>query len=316
MDMSELTQLEQAQLEQAQLEHGLRGELRFNESMARHVSWRAGGTAARVYLPVDLDDLAQFVRQTRIDEPILFVGLGSNLLVRDGGYAGTIVLTHPGLSTLRVDVESSLIYAEAGVASPKLARYAATQGLAGAEFLAGIPGTVGGALAMNAGCYGGATWRLIDRVLMLDSQGELKERRADDFDIGYRHVGLCAGLDEWFVAGWFRLPVGDGEASRERIRELLEKRSATQPLQLPNAGSVFRNPPDDHAARLIEAAGLKGREIGGARVSERHANFIVNPDGRASATDIETLIEQVQTTVQEKFGVSLVREVRIVGETA
>ncbi len=304
MDMSELKQLET----------GLRGELRFDEAMARHVSWRAGGTASRVYLPADLDDLAQFVRQLRVDEPVLFVGLGSNLLVRDGGYAGTVVLTHAGLAKLSRGADASLIYAEAGVASPKLARYAATQGLAGAEFLAGIPGTVGGALAMNAGCYGGETWAIVDRVLMLDRQGVLKERHATDFDIGYRHVGLKAALDEWFVAGWFRLPAGDGQASRLRIRELLEKRIASQPLQLPNAGSVFRNPPDDHAARLIEAAGLKGMAVGGARVSEQHANFIVNPQGLASATDIETLIEKVQASVQEKFGVSLVREVRIVGE--
>jgi len=302
MDMSELKRWES----------GLRGELRFDESMARHVSWRAGGKAARVYVPASVDDLAQFVRQTRIDEPMLFVGLGSNLLVRDGGYAGTIVLTHPGLANLRMD--ALLIYAEAGVASPKLARFAATQGWCGAEFLAGIPGTVGGALAMNAGCYGGETWAIVERVLMLDRYGVLKERTAADFDIGYRHVGLNDALDEWFVAGWFRLQAGDGQVSRERIRELLEKRIATQPLQLPNAGSVFRNPPDDHAARLIEAAGLKGMAVGGARVSEQHANFIVNPQGQASATDIETLIEQVQATVQEKFGVSLVREVRIVGE--
>ena len=210
--------------------------------------------------------------------------------------------------------EDGCVYAEAGVACPKVARFAANHNLAGAEFLAGIPGTVGGALAMNAGCYGGVTWAIVDRVLMLDRQGVLRERRAEDFDIGYRHVGLRGTSDEMFAAAWFRLPAGDGAAARERIRELLEKRIASQPLQLPNAGSVFRNPPDDHAARLIEAAGLKGTAIGGARVSEKHANFIVNAERRATAADIEGLIEKVQEVVREKFGVELLREVRIVGE--
>ncbi|MCL4680818.1 MAG: UDP-N-acetylmuramate dehydrogenase [Rhodocyclaceae bacterium] len=304
MDLSEMNNLAQS----------LRGELRFNEPMARHVTWRAGGAAARAYVPADLDDLAAFLRATRIDEPLLFVGLGSNLLVRDGGFAGTVVFLHAVLG--RLTFADGLVYAEAGVAGPKLARFAANRGLAGAEFLAGIPGTVGGALAMNAGCYGGETWAIVERVLMLDRHGVLRERRAEDFEIGYRHVGLRAASDEVFAAAWFRLPAGDGAASRERIRALLEKRIASQPLQLPNAGSVFRNPPDDHAARLIEAAGLKGMQIGGARVSERHANFIVNAERRATAADIEALIGKVQESVRTKFGVELVREVRIVGESA
>jgi UDP-N-acetylmuramate dehydrogenase len=286
--------------------------LRFNEPMARHVTWRAGGTAARAYLPADLDDLAAFLRATRIDEPLLFVGLGSNLLVRDGGFGGTVVFLHAVLG--RLTFAAGLVYAEAGVASPKVARFAANHDLAGAEFLAGIPGTVGGALAMNAGCYGGETWAIVERVLMLDRRGNLHERRAEDFEIGYRHVGLRTASDEVFAAAWFRLPPGDGAAARARIRDLLEKRIASQPLQLPNAGSVFRNPPGDHAARLIEAAGLKGLQVGGARVSEKHANFIVNAERRASAADIEALIEKVQAGVRERFGIELVREVRIVGE--
>ncbi|MCX7175646.1 MAG: UDP-N-acetylmuramate dehydrogenase [Proteobacteria bacterium] len=294
-------------------EHKFRGELRQNEPMARHVSWRAGGPVARAYFPADLDDLADFLRALRHDEPLLFVGLGSNLLVRDGGYQGTVIFTHGKLSTLRLQ-DDGLIYAEAGVASPKTARFAANLGLAGAEFLAGIPGTIGGALAMNAGCYGSETWNHVERVLMLDRHGERIERSAKDFKIGYRHAGLQSVTDEWFAAAWLRFPVGDKQQSRERIQNLLEKRIATQPLQQPNAGSVFRNPPGDHAARLIEAAGLKGFAIGGARVSEKHANFIVNPDNRATASEIEMLIGQVQAAVKEKFGVELVREVRIVGE--
>lgn len=304
MDLSEMNRLAQT----------LRGELRLNEPMARHVTWRAGGAAARAYVPADLDDLAAFLRATRIDEPLLFVGLGSNLLVRDGGFAGTVVFLHAVLG--RLTFADGLVYAEAGVAGPKVARFAANHDLAGAEFLAGIPGTVGGALAMNAGCYGGETWAIVERVLMLDRRGNIHERRAEDFEIGYRHVGLRAASDEVFAAAWFRLPEGDGAASRARIRELLEKRIASQPLQQPNAGSVFRNPPDDHAARLIEAAGLKGLQVGGARVSEKHANFIVNAERRATAADIEALIGKVQESVRTKFGVELVREVRIVGENA
>lgn len=290
----------------------LRGELRENEPMAGHVSWRAGGTAARAFFPADLDDLAAFFARTRFDEPLLVVGLGSNLLVRDGGYEGTIVFTHAALNELRVESDGT-IYCEAGVPSPKLARFAAGEGREGAEFLAGIPGTFGGALAMNAGCHGGETWNCVERVLMLNRRGEKIVRAREDFVVGYRHVGLREATDEIFAAAWLRFPPGDAEAAKARMRELLDRRAATQPLQLPNAGSVFRNPPGDHAARLIEATGLKGTSEGGARVSEKHANFIVNPDGKASAAEIETLIGRVQAAVWEKFAVRLKCEVRIVG---
>ena len=290
----------------------LRGQIKADESMAGHVSWRAGGPAARAYFPADLDDLAEFLGRLRHDEPLLLVGLGSNLLVRDGGFDGTAIFTHGALKEMRRE-DDGRFYAEAGVASPKLARFVANAGCAEAEFLAGIPGTVGGALAMNAGCHGGETWRYVDRVLMLNRQGERILRGAEDFAVGYRHVGLKAATDEIFAAAWFRFPPGDVEVARGRMRELLEWRVAKQPLQLPNAGSVFRNPPDDHAARLIEAAGLKGTRIGGAQVSEKHSNFIVNPEGEASASAIEMLIGRVQAEVREKFAVSLVREVHIVG---
>ncbi|MGE5319698.1 MAG: UDP-N-acetylmuramate dehydrogenase [Hyphomicrobiaceae bacterium] len=293
--------------------HGLRGQLREHEPMARHVTWRAGGSARIAYFPADLDDLCEFLHQLRRDEPLLFVGLGSNLLVRDRGFDGTVIFTHGVLNALRLEADG-LIYAEAGVAAPKVARMAANHALDGAEFLAGIPGTVGGALAMNAGCYGGETWNIVARVLTLDRAGQLRQRGPEDFVVGYRHAGLRAATDEWFAGGWFALPPGDAAASRGRIRELLETRIASQPLQLPNAGSVFRNPPGDHAARLIEATGLKGLAIGAARVSEQHANFIVNPGGAARASEIEELINRVHEAVKEKFGVDLVREVRIVGE--
>lgn len=290
-----------------------RGALRSNEPMSGHVSWRAGGAAARAFFPADLADLGNFLSGLRHDEPLLLVGLGSNLLVRDGGFDGTAIFTHGALNTLRREADGSF-YAEAGVASPKLARFAGKQGCAEAEFLAGIPGTVGGALAMNAGCHGGETWRYVEKVLMLNRRGERIIRDPQDFAIGYRHAGLRSSTDEIFAGAWLRFPPGDAEVAKTRMRELLERRVATQPLALPNAGSVFRNPPDDHAARLIEAAGLKGTQIDGAQVSEKHANFIVNPEGAASATAIEMLIGRIQLEVAEKFDISLVREVRIVGD--
>jgi UDP-N-acetylmuramate dehydrogenase len=293
----------------------LRGRLRANEPMRKHLSWRTGGCAERAYAPAGLEDAAQFLRSLPPQEPVYFVGLGSNLLVRDGGLRGTVMLMHSSHAAVRMD--GALVYAEASVASPKVARYAANQGYAGAEFLAGIPGTVGGALAMNAGCYGSETWDRVERVLMLGRSGALRPRERADFEIAYRHVALREGrlgADEWFGAAWFRFARGERAGALARIKALLQQRIAAQPLALPNAGSVFRNPPGDHAARLIEACGLKGYAIGGARVSEKHANFIVNPGGRARAADIERLIEHVRDTVLAQQGIELVAEVCIVGE--
>lgn len=291
---------------------GFRGEWAVNEPMARHVSWRAGGHAARAAWPRDLEDLSALLAGLPANEPILMTGLGSNLLVRDGGFEGTVIFTHGALKKLQRE-DDGTVYAEAGVASPKVARFAATHELGGAEFLAGIPGTVGGALAMNAGCYGSETWQFVDRVLMLDRQGARHVRRPGEFEVGYRHVAPAAPRGEVFAAAWWRFPPGDGMDARGRIRQLLERRIASQPLSLPNAGSVFRNPPGDHAARLIEASGLKGVKAGGAMVSEKHANFIVNPQGAAKASEIEMLIGQIQAAVKQKFDVALECEVRIVG---
>ncbi len=295
----------------------LRGSLRLNEPMAKHVSWRAGGIAGRAYVPADRADLAAFLTTLPKGEQVCFVGLGSNLLVRDGGFHGTVVLMHSPHGAMRL--EGDLIRAEAAVACPKVARFAATHGFEGAEFLAGVPGTVGGALAMNAGCYGSETWDVVAKVLTVSRAGKFSERAPADFETGYRRVELRAsrlGEEEWFVAAWFRLRAGDQKRARSRIKELLAKRMAEQPLDLPNAGSVFRNPRGDHAARLIEACGLKGYEIGGARISEKHANFIVNPKGGARAADIEALIGHARETVKERFGIELVPEVRIIGEAA
>jgi len=295
---------------------GLRGRLTHRVSLAKYTSWRAGGIADSLYLPADRDDLASFLRQLTVFEAVTVLGLGSNTLVRDGGVRGTVIVMHnPGAALAVMD---GLIYADAGAASPKLARFAATHGCVEAEFLAGVPGTVGGALAMNAGCYGGETWRYVVRVEVLTRKGEFVVRTPSDYAIGYRSVRRADGgaLDGLFTGAWFRFPQGDGSRARARIKELLARRIATQPLALPNAGSVFRNPPGDHAARLIEFCGLKGHAIGGARVSEKHANFIVNPQGAAKAADIEALIAHVRETVRVRTGVELEQEVRIVGEAA
>jgi UDP-N-acetylmuramate dehydrogenase len=261
--------------------------------------------------------LAIFLRTLPGAEPVHFVGLGSNLLVRDGGLRGTVILTHRALRDIRIERDGGALHAEAGVASPKVARYAATHDLTGAEFLAGVPGTLGGALAMNAGCFGGETWEVIAEVNTIDRRGAIHRRTPGDYEIGYRHVRLKTDgpqpLEEWFVAARLRLKAGERKESLNKIKQLLVKRLATQPLDEPNAGSVFRNPEGDYAARLIEACGLKGHVIGGAQISAKHANFIVNPGG-ARAADIESLIELAEHSVKQKFGIVLEREVRIVGE--
>ena len=291
-------------------DQSLRGVLLVNEPMARHTTWRVGGPAERYYQPADIADLAVFLAQLPANEPLFWVGLGSNLLVRDGGIRGTVIATS-GLLNEIASVDELTVRVEAGVSCAKVARVCARLGLTGAEFLAGIPGTMGGALAMNAGAFGGETWLLVQQVETLDRHGELRIRTPADYRIAYREVQGPAG--EWFVAALLRLQHGDTEAAGARIRELLDKRSASQPTQQPNAGSVFRNPDGDYAARLIESCGLKGTSIGGACVSEKHANFIVN-DGTASAADIEALIEKVAATVEQKCDVRLQREVHIVGE--
>ena len=294
----------------------LRGTLQRNVDMRRHTSWRAGGSAECLYQPADLADLCAFLRGLPPDEPLYPVGLGSNLLVRDGGLRGTVVLLHGALSALRLEADRS-IYAEAGVPGAKLARFAALHDLAGAEFCAGIPGTLGGMLAMNAGCYGSEIWEKVVQVQVVTRSGELLVRMPRDYEIGYRSVKRSeergARSEEFFVSATLKFADGNGAAARTTIRELLSKRVASQPLQLPNAGSVFRNPPGDYAARLIQQCGLKGKRIGGAQVSEKHANFIVNA-GDATAADIEELINEVRATVRQQTGIELRPEVKIIGE--
>ena len=287
-----------------------RGTLLENEPMSRHTSWRVGGPADRVYLPADLDDLAGFLASRPKDESIVWVGLGSNLLVRDGGVRGTVIMTSGALGELSMQ-DDGTVRAEAGVPCAKIARFSVQQGLQGGEFLAGIPGTVGGALAMNAGCHGSETWQYVAAVETIDRAGERRVRPAGDFSVSYRKV--TGPIGEWFVAGHFRFRPGQTTEGKGIIKQLLAKRGASQPTQLPNAGSVFKNPVGDFAARLVEASGLKGVCEGRACVSEMHANFIINT-GDARAADIEKLIARVQAEVAAKQGVKLETEVRVIGE--
>lgn len=294
----------------AEQRYTLRGTLKTDEPMSKHTSWRVGGPADRYYQPADIDDLAAFLSQLPGDEPVFWVGLGSNLLVRDGGIRGTVIAPSGLLKGLTV-LDPTLVRAEVGIASAKVARFAADNNLTGCEFLAGIPGTIGGALAMNAGAFGGETWEVVQAVETIDRHGEIHIRDKSEFNIAYRSVKWVDG--EWFVAAHFKLEQGASDEARVKIKQLLAKRGASQPMQTANAGSVFKNPANDHAARLIESCGLKGTCIGNACVSDIHANFIINTGG-AKAEDIESLIEKINSEVRQQHGVELEREVHIVGE--
>jgi len=287
----------------------VQGELRFDESMSRHTSWRAGGPAETFFIPASIDDLSAFLAELDKDTPIFWHGVGSNLLVRDGGFPGVVISATTILRSLE-QVDRYTVRAGAGLPCTQLARQCIRWELGPSEFFAGIPGTVGGALAMNAGAHGGETWERVEAVRTIDRDGEIHERSPAEYSVGYRSV--TGPANEWFIEGSFRFEP-DVVPSMEAMKTMMDRRKATQPLGLPSCGSVFRNPPGDHSARLIEAAGLKGYRIGGAEVSDKHANFIINRED-ATATDIEELIEHVRQTVLNVHGVELLHEVRIVGE--
>ena len=290
------------------------GRLTQNEPMSVHTSWRAGGCAQYGYFPTNLPDLAVFLENKPCDQ-VLFVGLGSNLLIRDRGFHGVAIFTQHALNQLE-KIEPDQFFAESGLTCAKFSRKVAQMGYQGAEFLVGIPGTVGGALAMNAGCHGSETWDFVERVCLLDKQGNEIILPKSNFDVGYRYAYPKEDIyreNHFFAGAWFSFPKGQIDLIKKKMKENLAKRLNTQPIQYPNAGSVFRNPPHDHAARLIEDCNLKGHTIGGASVSMQHANFIVNPEGRANATDIENLIQFVQKTVAEQTGITLIPEVKIIG---
>lgn len=287
----------------------LRGNLLLNEPMSRHTSWKIGGVAERMYTPADIDDLALFLSDLPESEPLMFIGLGSNLLVRDGGIEGTVISLKGSLASIEL-LADSRFSAGAGVSCAKLSRFCHRNNLLGGEFFAGIPGLLGGALAMNAGAFGGETWSVVETVTTIDRAGNIYTRNKEDYQIAYRSVK--GHENEWFVSAIMHLQPGNGEQAAQQVKQLLKQRSETQPTGLPSCGSVFKNPPGDYAARLIESSGLKGFRIGDAVVSEKHANFIINA-GQATAADVEALMQHIQLTVKEKFNVELQSEVRIVG---
>jgi UDP-N-acetylmuramate dehydrogenase len=287
------------------------GTLLFNEPLAQYTTWRVGGLASKLYKPVHSADLALFLRNLPQREPLLWLGLGSNSLIKDTGFSGTVILTQGCLKEINL-LDPQTVKVEAGVSCASMARFCARNNLSGAEFWAGIPGTMGGALRMNAGCHGGETWESVVELQTMTRHGEIRVRKPQEYEVAYRHVS--GPMDEWFISATFKFPSGDKEISLRRIKDLLAHRANTQPTNEYNCGSVFRNPPGDFAARLIESCGLKGLTVGGATVSQKHANFIINHEGSATAADIEALIYLVQTKVQKQTTIELMREVHIIGD--
>jgi UDP-N-acetylmuramate dehydrogenase len=288
------------------------GRVRYDEPMSTHTSWHAGGPADVFFAPRDAEDLATFLRQLPLDAPVYWVGLGSNLLVRDGGVRGVIVAT-PGAFTRIERRSQTRIYVEASVPCARVARSCANWGLSQGEFLGGIPGTLGGALAMNAGSFGDETWRHVITIESIDRRGTRHTRQREEFNVGYRSVEWPkSDSQEWFLSAEMQFEPR-APAQTPTVQSLLQRRRETQPTGDWSCGSVFKNPPGDHAARLIEAVGLKGYRIGDAVVSEKHANFIVN-EGKAHASELEQLILHVRDTVQEAYNITLETEVRIIGE--
>ena len=288
----------------------MKGRVLLQEKLAKYTSWRVGGVADCLYIPHDKADLIDFIKSLPADQPLLWIGLGSNLLIRDKGVRGTVIYTQGRLNAMQQSAATQ-VYVEAGVPCAKVAKFCAKCGLLGAEFLAGIPGTMGGALKMNAGAFGAETWQIVQSVEMLNRQGQVLTRHSGEFAISYRAVK--GHEQDWFLAAQLNLTQGDSAGSYEKIKVLLAQRAKTQPTNQPSCGSVFKNPPNDYAARLIESAGLKAYCLGGAQVSAKHANFIINT-GNASAADIEQLIAHVQAVVKAQYGIELHPEVCRVGD--
>jgi len=322
----------------------LTGKLKFDVPLAAYTSWRIGGNAECFYQPEDSTDLQAVLQHLPEHTPIYWIGLGSNLLVRDGGVKGLVINTNGVLNKLEIQCADSqlvkekacenagdtgtdpmcIMTAQAGVACAIFSRKAAHYGIKGAEFLSGIPGTMGGALAMNAGAFGGATWNQLLRVEIINQAGEIMTRTADQFHVQYRKVELKEavakenkGKKEWFLSGTFCFERDEQGLmqNKSRIRQLLKQRAETQPTKQANAGSVFKNPDNDYAARLIESCGLKGKSVNDAQISEKHANFIINK-GHARAEDVESLIAEIKAKVLLKYQIKLETEVKIIGENA
>ena len=323
-------------LSNAQQDGKLLGELKFDVALSRYTTWRIGGKAECFYQPASIEDLQNLLslidqqyaeksaEKSAEKKAIYWLGLGSNLLIRDGGLKGIVICSNGVLNSFSSKcsdlTNECLVSAEAGLSSAVFSRKAANEAMNGAEFLSGIPGTIGGALAMNAGAFGREIWTFVKSVTMVNRQGDMILRMKDDFNIQYRHVELNKNTnstlaDEWFVQADFLFKKDSAglQKSKQEIKQLLAKRAATQPTTQANAGSVFKNPKNDFAARLIESCGLKGLSINGAQISEKHANFIINKH-QARSCDVEALIKKIQDTVFQQCEIKLETEVRIIGQ--
>ena len=276
--------------------------IKFNEPMSKHCSLRTGGQTSQFFVPEDEAALSNFLKNNKTQ--LLFVGLGSNLLVRDRGFDGTTIHTKNFNS---LDISKDFVDSGAGTSLAKLSRFSQANLKYGAEFLSAIPGSVGGALAMNAGAFGSEIWQYVVSVKTINLTGDIQERFPSDYKINYRSV-IHHFSGEFFISARFNF---DLKQPQDNVRDLLHKRNSTQPIGLASCGSVFKNPKDTYAAKLIESSGLKGFCIGGACVSEKHANYIINQNN-ASAMDIENLIAHIQNTIKDKHNVELETEIIII----
>ena len=286
---------------------GINGVVRFDEPMSRYTSFRIGGPADVYVEPADVESLQQLMTRASDEKIPVFVMGGTNLLVRDGGIQG-IVVRLVKLDRIE-EPEAGVLYAEGGVLMPRLLKFAMQRGLTGLEFAAGIPGTVAGCVVMNAGTRFGEMKEVVRKIRLVTMKGEFLDVSGAQAGYSYRRSQLPQGV---VVGAWLALQPGAKAKVESRVKESLHRRKATQPIEMPNAGCVFKNPAGDSAGRLIEAAGLKGAQIGDAQVSTKHANFIVNR-GKATAEDTQALIRLVGKTVAEKFGTTMELEVQIVG---
>jgi len=285
----------------------LRGSLRENVSLKDYNTWKVGGEAEYFYEPSDLEDLKLFLELLE-NTPITFLGNGSNVLIREGGINGCVICLKNTLNNYFHKNEEYVF--EAGLSCMKIAQITARENHQGLEFLCGIPGSLGGALAMNAGCNGENIWNHVTKVSLINNSGEIIRKNKNDFIIGYRNTNLEE--NNFFISAVFKLKKNKLENSLEKIKEFLQDRRLKQPTGLLSCGSVFKNPHNLHAAKLIDSIGLKGYKIGGAYISEKHANFIIS-DKFTKSTDIEKLINFIQKEVFKKKEVILETEVKFIG---
>jgi len=292
----------------ATIQKMVKGNLRKNVSLKEYNTWKVGGKAEYFFEPKNLDDLITFLKNIN-KKNVTFLGNGSNVLIRDGGINGFVICLKSSLNNYKLKQNNEFIF-EAGLSCMKIAQITARENFTGLEFLCGIPGSLGGALAMNAGCYGGNVWEYVTSVDLIDKKGNILKKTKEDFKISYRKINLDKDL--FFISATFSLKENLLKNSSSIIKEYLKDRRSKQPTGQPSCGSVFKNPENSHAASLIDSLGLKEYKIGGAQVSKKHANFIIS-NKTASSLDIENLIEYIQKKVYEKKKIYLETEVKFIG---